>query len=197
MAPKMKVAFPLVLLCAAAAAVLLQHAPPLGGPNRDEDARAIYSWVISHLTLRDKLYLIVPETRRRSYPDDVCLQIPRSHATDFREIRADFDRNKEVTRELPLSFSTEKAYVVLDSEIAKELLKSGRLFDSPIIGQQFAGAEHLLLFSNVSFNRERSLALVHIDVWCGGLCGESWWIVLGKDNGVWNQRPWSGCRAIA
>jgi len=196
MALKTKVAFLLMVLCCGAAALLLQKAPPSDGSGRDEDARAVYSWMISHLTLRDKLYLIVPETRRGSYPDYGCLQIPQSYATDLREIRADFDRNKDVTRELPLSFSTEKAYAILDSEIAEELLKSGRLFDSPIIRQQFAGAKHLLLFSNVSFNRMRNLALVHVDVWCGGLCGESWWTVLRKDKGVWNQE-WSGCLAIA
>ena len=152
--------------------------------------------MISHLTLRDKLYLIAPETRRASYPDGSCLEIPWAHATDLREIRADFDHNNDVTRTLPASFPTQKPYVILDSEIANELLKSGRLSDSPIIRQRFAGAGHLLLFSDVSFNRKRNLALVHVDVWCGGLCAEAWWTVLGKDNGVWNRR-WSGCGAVS
>ena len=190
---KLKVTFLLGLLCSGAAALLLQKTSPSGEPGRDEDARSVYSWVISHLTLRDKLYLIAPETRRASYPDGSCLEIPWAHATDLREIRADFDHNNDVTRTLPASFPTQKPYVILDSEIANELLKSGRLSDSPIIRQRFAGAGHLLLFSDVSFNRKRNLALVYVG---GGLCAEAWWTALGKDNGVWNRR-WSGCGAVS
>ena len=193
---KLKVTFLLGLLCSGAAALLLQKTSPSGEPGRDEDARSVYSWVISHLTRRDKLYLIAPETRRASYPDGSCLEIPWAHATDLREIRADFDHNNDVTQRFPTSLSTQKAYVILDSDITKELLKSGRLSDAPIIRQRFAEVKNLLLFSDVSFNRKRNLALVHVDVWCGWLCAEAWWTVLGKDNGVWNRR-WSGCGAVS
>ena len=45
----------------------------------------------------------------------------------------------------------------------KELTKSAALSDSPIIRERYTGDEHLLLFSDVSFNQERTVALVHLD----------------------------------
>jgi hypothetical protein len=56
-----------------------------------------------------------------------------------------------------------------------------------------------MLFSDVSFNQKRTVALVHVDFWCGGLCGRSIWIAFEKgDSGVWQMRPWAGaCFTVA
>ena len=106
--------------------------------------------------------------------------------------RADFYRRKDTTRKVPKSLSTPKPYVILDPDAAKELLKSATLSDSPFIRERFPGAQHLWLFSDVSFNRKRTVALVHVDSWCGGLCGFSYWIAFEKGNeGVWQMRPWA------
>lgn len=48
-----------------------------------------------------------------------------------------------------------------------------------------------MLFSNVSFNRKRRVALVHVDFWCGGLCSRSMWIAFERGHGgAWQMRPW-------
>jgi hypothetical protein len=143
--------------------------------------------------------LIAPETHQSDYPHERCLEIPPDHAADFREIRADFDRHKNTTRKVPKSLSTSKPYVILDPNVAKEVLKSALLSDAPIIRERFPGAQHLWLFSDVSFNQKRTVALVHVDSWCGGLCGLSNWIAFEKGNeGVWQMRPWArACVAIA
>ena len=103
------------------------------------------------------------------------------------------------THKGPTFFSTTKPYVILDPNVATEImLHSARLSDLPIVRERYAGAEHLLIFSDVFFNRKRTVALVNIDSWCGGLCGVSRWIALekGKD-GVWQMRPWARCVRIA
>jgi hypothetical protein len=159
----------------------------------DSDRNAIYSWVIDHLTNQEKPVLVAPETEPGEYPYEGCLEVPRDRATDFREIRSDFDRRKNTTREFPRSLSTSKAYVILDPTVAKEvILKSPLLSESPIIRERYPGAEHLLIFSDAYFNQKRSVALVHVNWWCGGLCGRPTWIAFEKgSDGVWQMRPWA------
>ena len=200
-------------LLSASALVLLfqQDTPPAADPAQDNDVRAIYSWLINHSTGQDQLYLIAPETYQTDYPRKGCLHVPPYHAADFRQIRADFERNKNTfrvapgtvlyftTHTVPTFFSTTKPYVILDPSVAKEImLHSARLSDSPIVRERYPGAEHLLIFSDVFFNRKRTVALVNIGSWCGGLCGVSRWIAFekGKD-GVWQMRPWARCVRIA
>lgn len=186
------------VLCAGAPVLIPQDKPPAEDPGRNDDVRAIYSRIISHSTDQEKTHLIAPETTQRAYPDGRCLEVPPSHASDFREIRADFDRRKNTPRQVPRSLATPKPYVVLDPNVAAELLKSAALSESPIIRQRYPGAGHLLLFSDVSFNGKRTVALVEVDSWCGGLCGRSMWIAFEKgSDGVWQTRPWARCFAIA
>jgi hypothetical protein len=176
-----------------------QGTPPADEPERDKDIQTIYSWLITHSTAQDKLYLIAPETQQSDYPPERCLEIPPDNTAAFREIRADFDRRKDTTRKVPKSLSTPKPYVILDPNAAKELLKSALLTDSPLIRERFPGALHLWLFSDVRFNQKRTVALVQVYSWCGGLCGLSYWIAFEKGNeGVWQMRPWArACVAVA
>ena len=181
------------LLCAGAPVLFQQDRPQGADPDRENDVRAIYSWLVTHSASQDKLYLIAPETYQSEYPNERCLEVPKDHAADFREIRADFDRRKNTTRKIPRSLSTPKPYVILDPNVAENLLlKSAVLSDSPIVRQRFPGAEHLLLFSDVSFNNKRAVALVHFDSWCGGMCGHPSWFAFEKgDEGSWEMRPWA------
>jgi hypothetical protein len=143
--------------------------------------------------------LIAPETSQSDYPLERCLEIPPDHTADFREIRADFDRRKNTVRAVPKSLSTPKPYVILDPNVTKELMKSAGLSESPIVRERFPGAQHLQLFSDVSFNRKRTVALVHVQSCCGGVCAKSGWVAFEKgDDGVWQMRPWArACPLIA
>jgi hypothetical protein len=207
---KVRLVWLLGLLCASAPVLFRQGWLLAADPDQDDDARAIYSWLITHSTGKDQLYLIAPETYQSEYPDKQCLRVPPDHAADFREIRADFDRSKNAlrmapgtvlyftTRTVPTFFSTTKPYVILDPNVAKEImLHSALLSDSPIVRERYPGAEHLLIFSDVFFNRKRTVALVNIDSWCGGLCAHSMWFAFEKgDDGVWQMLTRS-CPTIA
>ena len=199
------------LLCASAPSLFQQDRLPAADPDRGNDARAIYSWLITHSTGQDPLYLIAPETYQTDYPSEGCLHVPPDHAADFRQIRDEFDRSKNAirfapgtilyftARTVPSFFSTTKPYVILQPSVAKEImLHSARLSDSPVVRESYPGAEHLLVFSDVFFNRKGTVALVNIDSWCGGLCGTSRWIAFekGKEGG-WEMRPWATCLAVA
>jgi hypothetical protein len=187
------------LLCASATLLFQQDRHPVADTDRDNDVRAIYSWLITHSADQDKLYLIAPETSQSDYPLDRCLEVPAGHAADFREIRSDFDSRKNTIHAIPKSLSTPKPYVILDPNVSKELMKSAGLAESTIVRDRFPGALHLQLFSDVSFNQKRTVALVHVESWCGGVCGKSMWVAFEKGNdGVWQMRPWAfACIVVA
>lgn len=190
----------LILLGAGAPVLFPQERAPAEDPGRNADVQAIYSWVISNTNSQEKLALIAPETFASEFPQEICLEIPPDHAADFREMRADFDRRKNTTRKVPASLSPSKPYVILDPDVAQEVIsKSKSLSDSPLIRDRYPGVGHLLIFSDVYFNQKRTVALVQVDVWCGGLCGRSTWIALEKGSGpAWAMRPWTRrCFAIA
>ena len=189
----------LIVLCASSRILFQQDRTPATDPDRDKDVQAIYSSVISQSTGPD-IHLIAPKTYQIDYPQERCLPIPPEHAADFREIHADFERRKNTKREIPRSLSTSKPYIILDLNVAEEImLKSPALSESPIVRERYPGAEHLLLFSDVYFNRKRTVALVHVESWCGGLCGQSVWMAFEKgNNGMWQFRTWAqACPVIA
>ena len=179
-------------------ALLPQGRSPSTDSGRDTDLQAIYSWFLTHSTDGDKLHLVAPETQPTSYPER-CIEIPPSHAADFREIRADFERRKNTTRLIPNPLLTSKRYVILDPGMAKEIIMtSPRLSQSPIVRERYPGTDYLLLFSDVYFNQKRTVALVEVNHWCGGLCGQSTWVAFEKGNdGVWQKQPWARCIKIA
>jgi hypothetical protein len=162
---KFRLTWLLGLLCASAPVLFQQDSLPAADPDRDNDVQVIYSGVIDHSPNQDKLYLIAPETSQRDYPRDNCLEVPPDHTADFREIRSDFDRRKNTVHAVPKSLSTPKPYVIVDPNVSKELMGSASLSELPIVREHFPGAQHLVLFSDVSFNQKRTVALVHVDFW--------------------------------
>jgi hypothetical protein len=66
--------------------------------------------------------LIAAETRQIDYPNERCLEVPKYGAADFRQIRTDFDRNKNTTHKVPTSLSTPRPYVILEPDVANEIV---------------------------------------------------------------------------
>ncbi|MFC6645152.1 hypothetical protein ACFQBQ_06030 [Granulicella cerasi] len=56
---------------------------------------------------------------------------------------------------------------------------------------EFPDAAGLHEFSEVYFNPQHTLALVHQGMWCGGLCGNWEWVALEKKNGKWSTLSWT------
>ena len=48
--------------------------------------------------------------------------------------------------------------------------------------------------SAVGFNADKTVAVVSIGHWCGGLCGEGQYHVLQKKDGRWIPLEWKGDR---
>ncbi len=55
---------------------------------------------------------------------------------------------------------------------------------------KYEGAPSLYGFSPVFFNKSHTVALVYLTHYCGGLCGEGFWVALALENGRWKQLQW-------
>jgi len=61
---------------------------------------------------------------------------------------------------------------------------------SPEILAKYKGAPAIYSFSGVYFNHNHTVALVYATHWCGGLCGQGFWVGLVLDHGQWKQQQW-------
>jgi hypothetical protein len=62
---------------------------------------------------------------------------------------------------------------------------------------EFADGAGLHRFTEVFFNANHTLALVEEGMWCGTLCGNWTWVVLGRRKGRWEILPWVHTSAIS
>jgi hypothetical protein len=168
------------------------------------DVYAIYSQMLtnpqtSHGSDNNERYLIA-ETTSQGYPKEPCVQPPKEREAEWREVLADFERRKDIPRQLERALSISKPYELLNADEVKEFIAARSM---PRIGSQepderFRGVTDLFRLSDVYFNRRRTLALTYISTWCGGVCGLMLWKVYEKsDAGEWKERPWVTCTTMS
>ena len=69
----------------------------------------------------------------------------------------------------------------------------GKNFDGwPAFYEKYPGSNGAIHMSAVGFNADKTLALVYMGYWCGGLCGQGGWNLMEKQKGQWVQIPWNG-----
>jgi hypothetical protein len=158
-----------------------------------QDVDLIQTFTILSTPVRGKeRSLIQNATVDLGYPPETCLDVPKGRELDFREIRADYDRNKSVPPRAIHVLQIPRPYDLVDSDLAREVTKSARLDESPLIRQRYPNAHYLISLSEVYFNHNRTVALAAINSWCGGLCGMLRWQFFEKNsNGGWGTRRWA------
>jgi hypothetical protein len=63
--------------------------------------------------------------------------------------------------------------------------------------KKYKGAPALYGFSEVYFNLHRTVALVYATHWCGGLCGQGFWIAFALEDGQWKRLKWDATTWIS
>jgi hypothetical protein len=194
--------FAYLLLTISTAAHAFQQDSKPADPEREKDVYAIYSHMLTNPQTsyyNNERYLIA-KTTSPGYPKEPCVRPPKSRAAEWREALADFERRKDIPRQLERALSISKPYELLNADEVKEFIAARSM---PRIGSQepderFRGVTDLFRLSDVYFNRRRTLALTYISTWCGGVCGLMLWKVYEKsDAGVWEERPWVLCTTMA
>lgn len=164
---------------------------PLGetaGPNWPHDLLLIQDTTITvvpqNLPCNDSLSSEM-NPHQAVHPSDGSRQ-------DFAEILADFDRHCHDRLILDRSaFRVSTPVRLLNVQEQKEF-QSTREARNPntAAARKYEGAAALYAFSEVYFNAHHTVALVYATHWCGGLCGQGFWIALALKNGQWIPLPW-------
>lgn len=112
---------------------------------------------------------------------------------DFREILEDFDRHCHEQFQLDVSLFTLSQPVHLLTPAEQKEFESTRMRPP----DKYKGASALYAFSAVYFNERHTVALVYATHFCGGLCGEGFWIAFGLKNGKWKELHWNAASWIS
>lgn len=162
---------------------------------------AVYSAVFSDLPLshpdENAKYLIVDITLTINNLNEdsskACQSLVGSHI-DLTQIYSNIEQHKNDQAKLKPMFTLLKPYVLLPQEKAKRFLgwqPLGKTQNDP----DFQGAQDLIRFSDVFFNKEQNRAMVYVSAICGTLCGLWGWHGLVKSNGHWQIDPAIICEA--
>lgn len=170
--------------------------------DRSEDSYAVYSAALAGPHFghpeSNREYLIEDLTGMGKENPVGCIRVPAEYAAKFQEIVAEYSQYKTERFQLERKFEIDKPYELLNEAEAKQF-RDWRW--NPHIGEEvperFRGIVHLFAFSNVYFDRSRSIAAVRTGAWCGGLCGNWSWKVYVKQDGKWQERPWTTCMTMA
>jgi hypothetical protein len=173
--------------------------------EREKDVYTIYSLILNnpftnHGPDHNERILIAATTATHG-PQEPCVVPPKERERPFREVRADYERRKEQSRELKSAFSIRKPYLLLKADDVTAFMKERWPTPTPeakVPDERFRGATDVFTLSEVYFNPRRTLALAEVSSWCGGLCGMHQWRVFEKSNtGKWEERPWVTCFSVA
>jgi hypothetical protein len=117
---------------------------------------------------------------------DTAVQAPADRQSEWNDVLADYDRHCHDVIQLDRqNFQTDLPVHLLNADDKRNFMKNPR--QPPA---EFAGGAGLHRFTEVYFNANHTLALVEQGMWCGGLCGNSTWVVLERKQEEWKMLPW-------
>ena len=178
-----------------AVAYLLVISPPSSGSSREAsspETYAVYSAILSPppLSLQDQdaRYAIADTTSTAKEgldsPRAAC-QLPPSISESFAQMNSEFEKRKNTPVHLKKEFTLRKPYVLLTPQEVANFIYHG---DRP------KGVTNLITVSDVYFNRSKTVAMVHVNAYCGGLCGLFGWHVMEKSAaGQWHESMLAVC----
>ncbi len=171
--------------------------------DRRKDTFDVYSAALARPSLshpdNNRKYAIL-DTTGATYPmadPASCLHVPNEYRSRFEQILTDYAKYANDRFRLTPNFSIVKPYELVDEEAAKKFREERRHGRGAAPFSPFDGVVDLITLGNVFFDSNRTLAVVQISAWCGGLCGFQTWRVFEKRAGAWQEKQWHACIAIS
>lgn len=184
---------------------LAQHQAPVQEQIAD-DAYAVYSTVLRHPVwdhLDNDRILLIEDTTGETYGGTgepaQCIHAPAAEQKRLEELLADYAAHKSETWKLAPRFTISRTYRMLTKAEADEFSNFRFRGKKPsgANAKLFRQSEDLIRLGRVFFNSDRTLALVMVSNYCGGLCGGQDWRVLEKRQGAWVTLPWNQCMTVS
>jgi hypothetical protein len=131
----------------------------------------------------------------------IAVHPPDQWRKDFHEILADFDAHCHDRLDLdpnPNLWRVSAPLRLLTPEEQREFqsTRTGQP-SKQATAEKYKGAAALYGFSRVYFNAGHSVGLVYATHWCGGLCGQGFWVAVALESGHWRRLPWNATTWIS
>ena len=121
---------------------------------------------------------------------------PDKDKQDYEEILTDFDSHCHERLSLSSDSWKAKLPVHLLNQMEQDEFQASRN-SSSATADKYKGSPALYAFSQVFFNAHHTVAMVYATHWCGGLCGQGFWIAFARQNGTWKQLQWGSVSWIS
>jgi hypothetical protein len=167
--------------------------------DREGDTYSIYSLLLTNLQTShgpdgNPRFLVV-DTTVRGVPERPCFDRRSLGKSRIAEILSDFDERKNRRQKLKRELVIAKPYELLTESEAAQFRKPGA---GVLSRGRYSGVTDLFSFSNVYFDKARTLAVAQVASWCGNVCGLWQWTMLEKQrDGSWKQVPGLSCTSEA
>ncbi len=195
---------------------------PISMPqDRSEESYAIYSQLLplgETASWPAKFYAVTATTITAVQPESPCwvkrattslerassgamnphnaVSAPDTEEQDYEEVLSDFDSHCHEV--LSLSADSWRARLpihLLNAEEQDEFRFTRNT--KTLAAAKYVGSPALYAFSQVYFNAHHTVGMVYATHWCGGLCGQGFWVVLRKENGSWKRLQWQSATWIS
>ena len=179
-----------------------------GAPFRDleadriEDTYALYGQVLrapiwDHKDDGGKLF--IANHTGQTYNIDSsrnCIKAPGAFEQRLNQALDDFARNKQNSYKIENRLPLERPYQLITK--AQEEQLGMKFFRGEKPADRSLGlATDIVRVSAVGFSADRSLAILVVSNYCGGLCGGEKWHILKRTEKGWVEQKWSSCIVIS
>lgn len=156
-------------------------------PGVKDDEYAVYSTVLPHPIWNrpddDRLLLIAESTGKTYYGMDPgeCIHASPPYEKQLAEVLADYHARQGTEQHLEPRFRIKRPYKLLTDDEAQQFVKARAEHEAPrdpALAKLFVETPDLIRISQVFFDKKRTVALVLVSNYCGGLCGGEIWHAL-------------------
>jgi len=179
---------------------------PIAMPSdRAADSYAIYSQLLPSDAIEwgnvpRAAWLLEDRTVTPTDDPRQAIEAPKERKADLQALFDDYDAHKaEIITLYSSGFNTQLPVRLADKDAqARYIAIRGGVTLSQ--AHEFASHKHdfdifigvagMHSFSQVFFNADHSLAMVHFGISCGTTCGNWTWVVLQRKDGNWAMLPW-------
>lgn len=163
-------------------------------PYDDSDAYEVYAAIIGNEwpISAAKATRLVLQAEITTFPfRPMCLKPAPGDELTLGPLLTSYTKANEEPRVLQKSFKLDIPYeLVSRSELDKIFAPNSEGWKP--FNTKYPNSGGFIHMSAVGFNADKTLALVYMGHWCGGLCGGGTHHLLEKRDGNWIEIPWRG-----
>ena len=173
-------------------------------PDRITDTYSVYEAALHNPLVGDhtgepKVYFIADRTGQ-TYgvaDPDKCIDAPEADRQTLEQAVNDFQAQSGNVYRIVNRFNLNGRKVRLLNETEEKRLENWLFSGKDRPEPSLADATDIIRLSRVGFSSDRTLAIVIVSNYCGGLCGSERWRVFKRNKDGWVEQQWNKCLILS